>query len=201
MPSRFIIVLTTLALLLIGAYAASQMLMPKLLPLTGPIAEDSELWRLMKAARAAEREKDYKLAIEHYTAALKIEPGPNWIARDLHASRGSIYNYADMPNEAYADYDAALRDGYILPLTRTTARWYMGRGYASLQLRHYRRAKEDFDIVLKEVPNASNALAWRGASHQGLGDRDKAIADYKAALSIDPGNRRALDYLKDIESQ
>jgi tetratricopeptide (TPR) repeat protein len=173
--------------------------LPKSPVLVGPIAEDSELWRLMQAARTAEDAKDYTRAVALYTAALKIEPGPNVIARDLHAERGSVYNYLGLFKEAYADYDAALNDGYAIATDRTTARWYMGRGFASLNLAQYRRALDDFDIVLREVPDASNALAWRGAAYQGLGNREKAIADYKAALAIDPNKKRALDELKRLE--
>jgi tetratricopeptide (TPR) repeat protein len=174
--------------------------MPKSPVIIQPIAKDSELWRLMQAAEVAEREHDHQRVIDLYTAALKIEPGPNIIARDLHAGRGSAYNYLNMPNEAYADYDAALNDGYVITMNRKTALWHMGRGYAALQLEKYQRAKDDFDIVLKELPPTSRVLDWRGAAYQGLGNRERAIADYKAALALNPDNAYARDGLKDLEN-
>ncbi len=78
----------------------------------------------------------------------------------------------------------------------------MGRGYAAVDLGQYRRAKQDFDVVLNELPNdvprSSSTLAWRGAAYQGLGDRERAIADYKAALALDPTNAYAQTGLKDL---
>ena len=139
---------------------------------------------------------EYKRAIERYSEAIRLDPK----IANHYAARGSAYNYADMPKEAYADYDKALQIGYPIPIPRETARLHMGRGYAALQLEQYKAAKDDFDFVLKEVPRASTALAWRGSAHQGLGDRARAIADYKAALAIDPNNKRARDNLKDLET-
>jgi hypothetical protein len=41
-------------------------------------------------------------------------------------------------------------------------------------------------------------LAWRGAAWQGLGNRSHAIADYKAALTLDPNNKYARNALNDL---
>jgi tetratricopeptide (TPR) repeat protein len=46
-------------------------------------------------------------------------------------------------------------------------------------------------MALAILPQSSNVLAWRGAAYQGLGDRERAIADYKAALTLDRTNRTA----------
>jgi hypothetical protein len=54
-------------------------------------------------------------------------------------------------------------------------------------------------VVLKVVPRSSTALAWRGAAYQGLGNREKAVADYKSALAIDPNSERAIDGLKSLD--
>jgi tetratricopeptide (TPR) repeat protein len=168
-----------------------------------PLAEDSEVWRLMQEARAASRADDPRRAAELYTRALAIEPGPSIWARDLHAARGSEYNTLDMPNKAFADFDAALKIGYPAPLSATAIRAYAGRGYAAVGLAQYARAKDDFDVVLKaapnEVPRSSATLAWRGAAYQGLGDRERAIADYQASLALDPNNAYARDGLKALD--
>lgn len=194
---------TLVGLLLTWGAIAYQPLLPRLPAFVGPIVEGSELWRLMQGARAASRAGDHRRATELYTQALTIEPGPNVISRELLAARGSEYNYLDMPEKAVADYDAALRIGYPEPMSAAAVRAHMGRGYALLGLAQYRRAKNDFDVVLKEVPQevprSSSTLAWRGAANQGLGDRDRAIADYKAALALDPDNNTARNGLKDLE--
>jgi tetratricopeptide (TPR) repeat protein len=131
-------------------------------------------------------------AIERLDEAIRIEPN----VRKYYAERGSAHNYLGMHAEARADYDKALQtpDKYASPRELTRAN--LGRGYAALQLGLFQQAVDDFDVVLKVVPKASNALAWRGAAHQGLGDVEHAIADYKAALALDPKQSRALDGLK-----
>jgi tetratricopeptide (TPR) repeat protein len=205
--TRKILLAVALAgLVLIGGFYAFISAMPKPPVLVGPIKEDSELWRLMQGARAASRAEDHRRAADLYTQALAVEPGPNIISRDLLAARGSEYNYLGMSAEAFADFDAALKIGYPRePMSTAAVRAHMGRGYASLALKQYRRAKDDFDIVLKAVPSerprSSSTLAWRGAAYQGLRDRERALADYKAALAIDPNNERAAIGLKDLGAQ
>jgi tetratricopeptide (TPR) repeat protein len=191
-------------LLVGGGYLAYRMAtQSKPLAIVNPIVPGSELSRLMHEARNASRADDHKRAAELYTQALAIEPGPNVISQDLHAMRGGEYNYLDMPKQALADYDAALKIGYY-SMSTGAIRAHMGRGYALLGLRRYRRAIDDFDIVLghvpNEVPRSSSTLAWRGAANQGLGDRERAVADYKAALVLDPRNARARDGLADLEN-
>jgi hypothetical protein len=177
-------------------------LLPPRSVIVKPIAPDSELWRLMQDARAASQANDHQHAAELFTQALAIEPGPNNISRDLLAERGSEYNYLSVPDKAFADYDAALRIGYPGPMSDDAVRAYMGRGYALYHLKQYRRAKDDFDVVLKElpsnVPRSSSTLGWRGTSYQSLGDPERAVADYKAALALDPNNTTALNGLKSL---
>ncbi len=62
----------------------------------------------------------------------------------------------------------------------------MGRAYAALGLEQYKRAKDDLDEVLAITPNAANALEWRGVALENLGDPQRALADYKAALAVNP---------------
>jgi tetratricopeptide (TPR) repeat protein len=178
--------------------------MPPLPVMVKPVAPDSQLGRLMSAARSASRASDHTQAIGLYTQALAIEPGPNVISQSLRALRGSEYNHIGDDAKAFADFDAAIRIGYPeKPLSGNAIRAYMGRGYASVNLGQYAPAKDDFDKVLHEIPNerprSSSTLAWRGAAYQGLGDRERATTDYKAALAIDPDNAYARNALNDLE--
>jgi tetratricopeptide (TPR) repeat protein len=176
---------------------------PKLPAVVKPVLPESELGKLMTAAHKASRAGDSRQAVELYTKALAIEPGPNVISQSLHALRGSQFLSLAMAEQGFSDFDAAIRTGYDPPLSTEAIRAHMGRGYASVNLGQYARAKDDFDVVLREVPNekprSSSALAWRGAAYQGLGDRERAITDYRAALAIDPDNRYAREALKDLE--
>lgn len=53
--------------------------------------------------------------------------------------------------------------------------------------------------MLKVAPDASNALAWRGQAYQGLGEPERAVADFKAALALDPKQPNTLEGLKALE--
>lgn len=190
-------------LLLIGGYfGLKAVLWPKPIAMVGPITADTEPGRTMGAARAASRKGDHQRAAELYTQALAIEPGPNVISQSLHALRGSEYNFLNVADKAFADYDAAVRIGYPPPLSEQAIRAYMGRGYASFNLKKFERAKADFDIVLKalpdDVPRSSATLAWRGGAWQSLGNRELAVADYRASLALDPKNVYARDGLKSL---
>lgn len=176
---------------------------PRLPAIVKPVLPDSELGRLIVSARKASREENHTQAIGFYTQALALERGPNVISQDLHALRGSEHNFLGENEKAFADFDAAIRTGYFEPLSDRAIRAYMGRGYAAVNLGRYKLAKDDFHIVLKaipaDVPRSSSTLAWRGAAYQGLGDRAQAVADYKAALVLDPDNGTARQGLKDLQ--
>src|SRR3954452_14694167 len=115
-----------------------------------PVLPDSELGKLMAAARKASRAGDSRQAVALYTQALAVEPGPNVISQDLHALRGSELLSLQMDEPAFADFDAAIRTGYH-SMSAGAIRSHMGRGYASVNLGQYVRAKNDFDLVLREV--------------------------------------------------
>jgi tetratricopeptide (TPR) repeat protein len=142
--------------------------------------------------QAFEKLGQHDKAVERYTEAI----ARNAKVTTYYRERGSAYNYLAKYKEAVADYDNALALGYSFEVPRETAMAHLGRGYALLRLDQYHPAIADFDAVLKVVPHSSNALGWRGAAYQGLGDRAKAVADYKAALAIDPKNERILNSLK-----
>ena len=141
------------------------------------------------AARA-----NHQAAIRHFSEAVRLNPKMT----RAYLERASEYNYVQMFREARQDYDFVLADQqerrFLPPHTIGLA--YLGRGYAALHLNDYRGALADFDQVLKTMPDSSNALAWRGGAHQGLGDREGAEADYKSALAISPSNAYARDNLK-----
>jgi tetratricopeptide (TPR) repeat protein len=140
---------------------------------------------------------DHPAAIAHFSEAIRLNPK---MVR-AYLERGSEYNYESRFAEAQADYDKVLADDMaqrLLP-RRMIGLAYLGRGYASLHLEEYRRAREDFDKALAIAPRWPDALAWRGGAFHGLGDRERAIADYKAALSLDPNNRYAKINLGDLE--
>jgi tetratricopeptide (TPR) repeat protein len=53
----------------------------------------------------------------------------------------------------------------------------------------------DADMALQLEPENADVLETRAEIHEKLGQRDKAIADYRAALKIDPAMKQAQDGL------
>jgi tetratricopeptide (TPR) repeat protein len=139
---------------------------------------------------------NYAMAIEKFDEAVRLEPKE----RKYYMERGSALNYLARYGDAQADFTQALavtNDKYTS--ARERARANLGRGYAELELGLFQLAIEDFDVVLKAVPRASNALAWQGSAYEGLGDTGRAIAAYRAALAIDPKQARAVEKLKSLQ--
>jgi tetratricopeptide (TPR) repeat protein len=136
----------------------------------------------------------HEKAVERYTEAIRR----NAKIANYYRERGGVYNSLGKFKEAKTDYDKALALGYPIPIPGETAVSNLGRGFASLRLRHYQDAIDDFDAVLKVVPRSSNALAWRGIAYQSLAKHPEAVADYKAALAIDPKNDSVRTNLKSL---
>lgn len=61
-----------------------------------------------------------------------------------------------------------------------------------------------FDLNVKAYPEAFNVYDSRGEAHLKNGNKEKAIADYKKSVEINPGNQNGIDALKkmgvDVES-
>jgi tetratricopeptide (TPR) repeat protein len=138
---------------------------------------------------------NYPLAVQKFDEAIRLEPKK----RKYYMERGSAHNHAGKYDEGRADFTQALAlsDKHISD--RETVRANLGRGYAELQLGLFQPAIDDFDVVLKVVPRASNALAWQGSAYEGIGDQARAIVAYQAALAIDPDHEHAAKKLKALQ--
>ena len=129
---------------------------------------------------------EFAAAIACYSEALRLRPGTTEALTGRAAAYGRQENFA----KARTDYDAVLADLDRGPLRQVLiqeiTRARINRGYVNLRLREYARAKDDFDKALA-VRTSRNALQWRGYALESLGDRDGALADYRAVLEIVPG--------------
>ena len=81
-------------------------------------------------------------------------------------------------DDALQAYERAL---FIYPEHPTAL---LRRGHVRLQKKEYRSALEDIERVMAYDAGDQRAWAYRGLIHQGLGDDDKAIADFTQALTI-----------------
>jgi tetratricopeptide (TPR) repeat protein len=96
--------------------------------------------------------------------------------------RGNVYLEAGQPDLAMKDFDAALGKD------QNNAWAILGRGKALLAKMEYSAALTEFDRANNTMMGASGqpwgfALSGRGLANEALGQRDKAIADFQAALN------------------
>jgi tetratricopeptide (TPR) repeat protein len=132
------------------------------------------------AGRAFARMGAYADAIEQYTEAMRLAP-QDGIAP---LSRAEVYVQLAKYAEARADYDLAL----ALGTAREADRFFVlfGRGYVNVLLGDYAGAVRAMDAALAIKPKMVNAVVWRGYARERMGQRDRALDDYEAALQISP---------------
>lgn len=118
----------------------------------------------------------YEEAIEHYTAAMSMDPNYS----EYYNERGNIYLRMGRFEQAQADYLRAieLSPPYYEVFTN------LGQCYRNME--NMAQAIEAYSRALDLQPRQALALAGRAQAHEMLSNRDAAIADYSSALSYDP---------------
>jgi tetratricopeptide (TPR) repeat protein len=91
---------------------------------------------------------------------------------------------------ALADYDQAIS------LDSNHAEAYRLRGEEYLANQDYPRALQDFDVVVRLEPNHFRGYDLRGLVYERMGERQKAIGDYRQALALDGRAAYAKDGLE-----
>ncbi len=89
------------------------------------------------------------------------------------ASKGFLY-------EAYEKYTEAISKK---PKSQMA---YLSRAQVLFQMWEYKRAIEDFNIVLEINPNHTGALLDKGQCYAYLGEFDKAIENWNKVIELDP---------------
>ncbi|HEV2989538.1 MAG TPA: tetratricopeptide repeat protein [Candidatus Angelobacter sp.] len=119
----------------------------------------------------------YEEAIEHYTAAMAMDPNYS----EYYNERGNIYLRMGQFEQARADYLRAieLSPPYYEVFTN------LGQCYRNME--NMSLAVEAYSRALDLQPRQALALAGRAQAQEALGNRDAAIADYSSALSYEPG--------------
>ena len=67
------------------------------------------------------------------------------------------------------------------------------RGNSKNKKGYFKNAIDDFDIVIQNNPNDTNAYINRGNAKCGLQEFNNAILDYNKALELEPNNKLAND--------
>jgi tetratricopeptide (TPR) repeat protein len=125
--------------------------------------------------------RDFDEAIADYTEAIRLDPA----APALYLNRSAAHVGKKHVDRAIQDLSEAIR------LDPELAEAYFRRA----QLYHGQKARglaiADLDEVIKRMPQNVPALMLRGLEREELGQHDKAIADYQAALAVEPSHKMA----------
>lgn len=120
--------------------------------------------------------KKNPMALQYFTTALKINP------QSVEALYGKGKFYQDMK-----DYDNALKtyeDLLVISPGHQDAVFNTGAIY--FEQKKYNDALQKFELTLKRDGNFYRGYYGRGRAYEALGEKQKAIDDYKQCLAIKP---------------
>lgn len=152
--------------------------------------DGADAWLLEGRGRARAALGDPEGAVADLTESIRLEPG----RYSAFAGRADALRQAGRPREAVADYARALELGPPGDFLRW--RILAGRGAALVELGEPDRAMADLDAAAAIATRSAVPLEWRGRAHEAAGRPDRAREDYRGALALDPGNRRAAERLR-----
>jgi TonB family protein len=128
-------------------------------------------------ARIAYQDKRYVDSIKDLDEALRLDPtNPVW-----YDARGLAYSYSGQHARAIEDYNRAIELSSMAP-----ASYYNNRGWALNETGHPEKAIADLTRALNIEPGYQVAYENRALASYRLKEYGRAIADYSAALQINP---------------
>ncbi|MFN7201107.1 MAG: tetratricopeptide repeat protein [Aphanizomenon sp.] len=122
--------------------------------------------------------KEYKLAIDDYTQAIKIDSQN----AEYYAFRGGIYSFLKEYKQAIDDLTQAIK------IDPKKATYYHLRGTTYLQLKDYKQAIADYTQAIQLDPKNATYYGGRGFAYSQLKDYNQAINDWNQVIKIDPEN-------------
>ena len=129
---------------------------------------------------------DYARAISDYTTAINLGAKAN-----RYDNRGLAYHKVHDYDRAIADYTTAIR------IDPRFADAYFNRALAHRDGKgDHNRAISDFSKVIELEPRDVVAYVARGNTWEKMGNKQKAIADFRQALAISPAHEGAKNSLQ-----
>jgi tetratricopeptide (TPR) repeat protein/S1-C subfamily serine protease len=122
--------------------------------------------------------KEYKLAIDDYTQAIKIDSQN----ANSYAIRAGIYYKLKQYKQAIDDYNQ------VIKFDPKDATYYGMRGGAYSELKDYKQAIADYNQAIQLDPKEAIHYSMRGLAYLQLKDYKQAIANYTQAIQLDPKN-------------
>jgi tetratricopeptide (TPR) repeat protein len=128
-------------------------------------------------------QRDIDAAIRDFSTSIKIRP-----THDAYLRRGEMYFEKGAYSVAEHDFSQALE-------LYTSIEAYRLRGYTYLVLGNLDQAIMDGTKIIKLAPNTSDSYNIRMEAYAQLGEVKLAREDARRALSLDRGNKIAMDLL------
>lgn len=146
----------------------------------------------------AESRGKYADAINSFNKVVLLESlvplNPN--KSKAYTYRGRLYFNNGNTNQALEDLNTAIK------LNKKNPDAHFGIALIRLQEGDLKQAIKELDIVIKESKDKGRkveAYLSRQVAHRKLGDKDKAVADLKKVLELDPKNEPAKNALRMLE--
>jgi tetratricopeptide (TPR) repeat protein len=138
---------------------------------------------LFEAATVHHRAGDIAAAIDGYTQAIEVDPK----FAVAHNLRGNAFEASGEQGKAIADYTKAVK------LDPKLAKAALDRAILREKTGRLDLALADYTAVIK-LGKDPTVFVYRGCAHLGKGDFNRAIADFTAAINIDPNFAAAYHY-------
>ncbi len=135
------------------------------------------------------------VAIRACTVEIVSPPDPRDVASS-YFSRGNAYLKKGQRDQAISDFEKAIAIDPDSP-----------RAYGSVGVVYYSMGRYDLaiDDLTRAIELSGSQVApidflRRGVAYEASGERDKAIADYQAALRLDPNDQESSKGLKRLRA-
>jgi tetratricopeptide (TPR) repeat protein len=147
-------------------------------------------------------QKQYDQAIQYFSQSLKLDPrqaaayqmlGNCFYAKGNMGGALQYYRYALQLNPANAPL-ASLVQRLSAPQDPLVP------GKQLYQAQRYREALASFQQVAAQNPQNAKAIQYIGNCQYALGDRSSALASYKQALQLAPGNQALADFINRLSA-
>jgi tetratricopeptide (TPR) repeat protein len=130
--------------------------------------------------------------IADLTQAIRLSPNMSL----AYCNRGMAYQSKGSFDLALDDLHTAVRDD-----SPVVAFCYFALGKLFMDQNKFEQAIESFTKGIERIPSSAEALAYRGRAHEQLGDLEKALADYQAALRVNPSLKAPSEGLQRLRSE
>lgn len=147
---------------------------------------------LLKSAKEALREKDYKVALDYYDELIDYSPEKS----NLWYKRGIALNELYLHTEALESFRQAFKISKYMKITIISM--LVKKGKALSYEKDYQRAIEYYNQGIELFPKEAECWYWKGVALNFLKQYKIAAYNFEIALSINPQHKKARMFRTEI---